>query len=714
MKHVCAIGLAFVVALAAWPSAQSAPGGLRLEMVSTRPALVSGGDVLVRVRVPRQVPLDAPMVTLNGASVTAAFHRDEAAHALLGFVTGLKPGTNDLAATAGRGLDTARLAVVNHPVVGPVFSGPHETPFICQTDQFKLQSGATLGQALDTDCSIATRVDYYYRSAAGGALQPMPGSGAPADVATVTTLTGDTVPYVVRIETGTINRGIYQIAMLHDPASGAAPDPWRRSPGWNGRLIYTHGGGCVPGFYRQGTNTGGVVEDVMLRRGYAVASSSLTVSANSCTDLLNSETLMMVKEHFIEAFGQPRFTMGWGCSGGSYPQLLSVDNYPGLLDGVVPCRTFPDVALATVPTITDARLMNVYFASGTSVPFTDAQKQAVGGFLLLATMREVDRDGAGRIHVTQHCPDVLPMALRFNRAANPSGARCDIYDLAIASYGRDPKTGFAHRPLDNVGIQYGLKALKAGVITPAQFLDLNEKIGGYDGDGNVVAARTVADPVALRNAYRSGRLLHGGSGLAQVPIIDYRNYLDDDPDGNVHVRFQSFSLRERLVKANGHADNYVMLVEDDRHRGTLTSPVYQDALTQMERWLTGIADDTSSDPAIVKIRRHKPAGLVDACWSRDAVPVKIAEPQTRTPAGRCEQLYPSASFPREVAGALIANDVLKCQLRPIRPDDYTVPFSAAERTRLAAIFPNGVCDWSRPGVEQQKPAGTWQRFGGGT
>ena len=60
-------------------------------------------------------------------------------------------------------------------------------------------------------------------------------------------------------------------------------------------------------------------------------------------------------------------------------------------------------------------------------------------------------------------------------------------------FGVDPDTGFARRPLDNVGIQYGLAALNAGVIDVDQFLDLNEHIGGYDIDGNIVAARADDD-----------------------------------------------------------------------------------------------------------------------------------------------------------------------------------------------------------------------------
>ena len=94
------------------------------------------------------------------------------------------------------------------------------------TDKFKLQGGGTLGPALDANCSIAMRIDYVEI--------PHPDTKAAMRV---------------RIETGTINRGVYQIAMVE----GA----------WNGRLIYTFGGGCEPGWYQQGNETGGVTDPVM-------------------------------------------------------------------------------------------------------------------------------------------------------------------------------------------------------------------------------------------------------------------------------------------------------------------------------------------------------------------------------------------------------------------------------------------------------------------
>ena len=51
---------------------------------------------------------------------------------------------------------------------------------------------------------------------------------------------------------------------------------------------------------------------------------------------------MMVKERFIETIGVPKHTIGWGGSGGAMAQYGIAQNYPGLLDGIMPSATFPD------------------------------------------------------------------------------------------------------------------------------------------------------------------------------------------------------------------------------------------------------------------------------------------------------------------------------------------------------------------------------------
>ena len=225
---------------------------------------------------------------------------------------------------------------------------------MCQTEQ------AGLGAPLDEDCTAKTVVTYVYKSTEPppprgrgrggqrpGALplgfKPFDPSGArPADLALTTTSEGKSVDYIVRRERGTINRAIYEIAMLVDPAE-PAPDPWNPVGAWNGRLIYSFGGGCAAG-YRQGL-PGGAVNDAFLARGYAVAVSSLNVFGNNCDDVISSETAMMVKEHFIEEFGVPVHTIGTGGSGGAIQQYMMAQNYPGLLDGLMPQISFPDNAI---------------------------------------------------------------------------------------------------------------------------------------------------------------------------------------------------------------------------------------------------------------------------------------------------------------------------------------------------------------------------------
>jgi hypothetical protein len=713
-------GLACVTAVVALASPQAAfarkdrDKEFDIEVLSGRADSIAGGDALVRIDVPRNTALPKVKVTLNGTDVTSAFRRDEEARTMTGLVTGLALGRNTLAVDAnGKGRPDEQVTLTNHPIQGPVFSGPHEQPFACGTQGFNLPAGlGNLGPTSDPNCHIPTRVDYVYRTGTGAlAAWPAGATAYPANMAYTTTTLGKTVPYVLRMETGTVNRAIYQTMILHDPLSEAAPSWYNPPRNWNGRLIYTFGGGCIGGWYRQGTSTGGVTDDFMLRNGYALASSSLNVFGNNCNDLTAAESMMMVKERFIEAYGPPRHTQGWGCSGGSYAQHQIGDNYPGLLEGIIPGCSFPEVGFATINFITDAWLLDNYFNTRAGTPWTPEQKRQVTGFMVYNTAPNV-AIGARRIDPDSSCAAV-PVDQRYNASTNPHGVRCDVYDHTVNVYGKDPVTGFARRPLDNVGIQYGLKVLNAGVISVEQFLDLNEKVGGFDIDANILApgGRTVADLKAARAAYESGRLTNGGGGLASIPIIDYRAFNDEVPGGDIHVRYHSFSMRERLKKANGRTDNHVMVIENNRY-GLYenASPLLQRMILAMDRWITAIKADTRDIPQIEKVVRNKPADLQEGCNTRDATPVFIAQRQVRDPSTLCEQIYPSNSFPREVAGASVAADIIKCRTKSLDREDYRVSFTPAQWARLKTIFPAGVCDWSKKGYEQQDLAGTWLDF----
>src|SRR5229473_3110562 len=692
------ISSAIVLALFVSGSSFAGAPSIQIVPLSSGAGVVTGGNVYIAILLPDSIPPDQVEVRLNGSLITDRFRIDPITGQFRGLVSGLNPGENHLGV---RSPDArARIFLFNHPITGPLLAGPQEEPFGCETNSFMIPViASTLGPPLDDACSIVTRIDYIYK-ANDGTFKPLTDFTAyPSDMVRTVTLTGADVPYIVRMEHGTVNRAIYETAILHDPMGEPAPDIFTHPAGWNGRLIYTFGGGCVGGWFRQGSSTGGVVDDVMLRQGYAVASASLNVFGNNCNDLLAAETMAMVKEHFIKTYGELRYTIGFGCSGGSYQQHQIADNYPGLLEGIIPGCSFPEVGFATINFITDAWLLDNYFnARQAAMGWTDEQKRQVTGFLQYATAPNIEV-GAHRIDpkpATTSCTAV-PLAQRYDPATNPIGVRCTVYDHTVNVYGKDPATGFARRPLDNVGIQYGLKLVNGGTISAEQFVDLNEKIGGFDRDATIVPQRTVADLIAARAAYQTGRLTNGGGGLAEMPIIDFRDYNDVLPGSDIHVRYHSFSMRKRLEKANGRSDNQVMWVNDNRF-GLYSNAnlLLQSAILKMDRWVTAIKADKRHIRQIDKVVQNKPADLQEGCYTKDPTPVFIAEHQVRGPSA-CHDLYPSNSFPREVAGADIAADIVKCQTKPIMPSDYAVSFTATQWARLQAAFQSGVCDWTKPG-----------------
>src|SRR5262249_36636939 len=152
-------------------------------------------------------------------------------------VDGLKDGDNALIAKAG-GKETS-LTLVNHPLNGSLFAGPQQQPFVCENESHGLDS------AKDGSCAAPATIKYFYPDR-GGVWKPfIPAGARPNDIATTKTNEGKEVPLIVRQEKGVINRSAYIINILHDSMVGPLPTPTAPSPasGWNGRLIYSFGGG---------------------------------------------------------------------------------------------------------------------------------------------------------------------------------------------------------------------------------------------------------------------------------------------------------------------------------------------------------------------------------------------------------------------------------------------------------------------------------------
>src|SRR3954447_10361809 len=266
------------------PSA-SAAAGISIDVLSNRADLLSGGDALVAVT-------PGAKVAVGGRDVTDAF-ADRPDGRFEGLVTGLSDGANVMTAALPDGR-AARLTLVNHPIGGPVFAGPQTQPWLCTTD------ANGLGPAKDAQCDAPTVVSFYYKDAASGQFAAYDPKSPPAaaQIATTTTDTGATVPYIVRDERGTIDRGIYDIAVLFDPAKPWAP--WDPQKGWNHKLGFTFGGGCAPGHSQQSAQS--AQDDLFVSRGYMKAVSSIDVNGNSCNAVTSAESLMMIQEHIREAY----------------------------------------------------------------------------------------------------------------------------------------------------------------------------------------------------------------------------------------------------------------------------------------------------------------------------------------------------------------------------------------------------------------------------
>lgn len=676
-----------IISALALPAAGVAAQPVTIEIESGRADSVTGGDALVSVVGAR----DDFRIVAAGVDVTDAFRSVDGG--LLGLVDGLPLGASEIQVTKKNGQVQATLEVENHPITGPVFSGPQH-PMYCTASGSPWNLGA-----VDEDCHVAQpRVTYRYRTTAGGfADYPTDGS-VPANLAT-TTVDGVAVPYVVRIERGTINRGVYEFAVLDAPG-GAEPSPFTATPGWNGKLAYTFGGACGVGYW-QGSSTGGVENDLFLSRGYAVASATFNVYAQNCNDVTSAETAMMVKEHVVETLGPVTYTVGSGGSAGTMQQLLLANNYPGILDGVLGEIGYPDERSTTIGGH-DCRGLQNYWNSPAGAGWTNAQKTAVTGHAVVGTcggflfFDGVDDPNRG-------CAAQIPVADRWS-PSNPDGLRCTIADMVKNVYGTDEQGRGLRVEPDNVGVQYGWNALQNGDITVEQFVSLNESVGGVDVDGARTAERSEASLEAIERAYATGRINMMTGGLAFTPVIEIRNYTD--PTGDFHERYRSAIIRERMLAAHGDAGTHVNWTGANNTANT--SRMRALALDQLEAWLdrivaTGALGDRAGTVAA------RPAGLGDGCF--DAQMNFISEVLDYEDASStCNQLYPYHSQPRAEAGMPLIADGLKCALTaPVR-GDYPA-MSDAQWERVLATFPEGVCDWSQRPQGYTDLAGTWLEFG---
>jgi hypothetical protein len=748
MKRTILATAAAVAALAAGPAHGAATQEFEVKVLSSPPEMVTGGDALVQVTIPRNVPPAKVTVDVDGRDVTGLLTLDASARTLTGLVTGLELGENTLHVDSngvGNGRPTADLTLKNHPVTGPIFSGPQQQPFLCRTIGQGLGTPLPDNQAgiglpvpggWSKDCSVPTKVDFQYRTT-GGAFRDLPAGPLPSDVAMTTTLDGKTVPYVIRRERGTINRFIYSIAILSPPGDPAAPPDLSL---WNGRLVYSFDGGVAIG-HNQGTLGGNHRYHNGLAKGYAVVYSSGTRTATHYNLVLGGETAIMTKERFVEGYGVPLYTVGVGGSGGGIQQYVYAQNHPGvILDAAVPQYSYPDMVTQTIH-VGDCELLEHYMdvTDGANAKWqTWSNRTWLEGMAAWNTIPNPYAGGApGLSECVNGWRGLTPLAMNPNwfepwgeMALYPPSLIASVkwthWDDLATIYGVD-SAGYGRSTWDNVGVQYGLQALQQGKLTPAEFLKLNATVGSWkeskdmtqegcpffptfgcfdatwdpwsrrqmrlSPDGGVTPApRREGSLDAMHAAYEAGLVFRGE---IDIPTIDWRHYLERELD--MHNSHQSFAARKRLLNFDGDASNQVIWFTD----GPRVFDQTPQAFEVIDEWLANIRANPERSVA-----ENKPMGAVDACFTSSGASIAAGSGVWNGildggPKGACAQQFPLFSTSRIVAGGPIEGGIYKCALKPVASAIADGTYgawapSAAETARLQQIFPTGVCDYSKP------------------
>src|SRR5258705_9274449 len=149
--------LAFGAVLLVTAQAGEGPSNFEIATLSNRADLISGGDALVEVRVPKNVPLNRVKLSLNGHDVTGAFTANASARTLRGVVSGLLEGRNDFAAGESHGGREARLVITNHPIGGPGRLRAPTPPLACAAPPPAAPTGRNAAASPRRPTDIAVR-----------------------------------------------------------------------------------------------------------------------------------------------------------------------------------------------------------------------------------------------------------------------------------------------------------------------------------------------------------------------------------------------------------------------------------------------------------------------------------------------------------------------------------------------------------------------------
>lgn len=718
----------------------------QISVLSSDKDQVTGGNARIEVSIPSYLTGDDVEITLNDEDVKSSFSLNADGTAFNGVVSGLNLGENNLeVSVTGDKAEflTKAITLTNHPLSGPIFSGPQQQPFYCYQDEL---TDVGLGQA-DENCMTPKVVSFLYLTTEGSWSEYTPGMERPENMATTVTTDGNEVDFIVRWERGTLNRFIYSISMLSS-ASQSLESPDLNS--WNKKLLFYFQGGVGVGHKQGEFSSRRALFTEGLKRGYAVAYSTGTATTTHYNLQVSGETALMLKEQFIKEYALPKYSVAVGQSGGAVQQYMFAQNHKGLLDGIIPALSYPDMVTQTTAAADCSlieRWIDFEIMADADSKWTDWTKRTLlEGFNASNDIsNQLFEYGLthpnlpnGSSECSQTWNGLVPLV--FNPYWGTVDGVSDEDQVntewthfadAINVYGVN-EDGYANRTWDNVGVQYGLGALTNGDITPEEFLDLNFNAGTLKQEADMIqegcpfltdlcfaidpsqsiwpeqvdpwsarnmvlsngeapAPRATADEGAIQNAIDGGLVNYGD---IQIPTIDVR--VDLERVLNMHNTKQSFATRQRMLNFDGDASNQLIWFVNPTAEGRYFDPTPY-ALDVMDEWL----ENVQANPELTVVE-NRPAEARDACFAGDETLTASGDDvwngilDTTQEKGACAQVHTIYGNPRMVAGDSIAGDVFKCELQPVKTAIENGVYgewnpSEDEVAQLNAIFPEGVC-----------------------